>query len=282
MPRVIILGYDGLELTLVERLELRGLMQREYGKVRVPIAGGLEDPSTPIVWTSFITGQPPEVHGIDMPQLWGRMDTVRSRVRRLGPLYRLMRWLRLGKAVRRAVGAKPRFPRREDIRCETIFDVVKPSIAISVPVYNEDLWERYPVGGVAKAREDPEYREWYVRRVRELHEEDVEALFRALERDDWRLLMVHLYITDILGHIYWGTERLAVLYEEMDLLTRRVKERLKPRDVVLIISDHGMGRLGHTKYGFYSLNIRLGLGEPSITDFFGIVKSLVELEEEND
>lgn|GEM_PF-4730436 len=38
MPRVVILGYDGLELTLVERLELRGLMQREYGKVRVPIA----------------------------------------------------------------------------------------------------------------------------------------------------------------------------------------------------------------------------------------------------
>ena len=94
--------------------------------------------------------------------------------------------------------------------------------------------------------------------------------------------MVHLYITDILGHICWGTERLAVLYEEMDLLTRRVKERLRPGDVVLIVSDHGMGRLGHTKYGFYSLNIRLGLGEPSITDFFGIVKSLVELEEEND
>jgi len=91
--------------------------------------------------------------------------------------------------------------------------------------------------------------------------------------------MAHLYITDILGHLYWGTERLAVLYEEMDLLTRRVKERLKPRDVVLIISDHGMGRLGHTKYGFYSLNIRLGLREPSITDFFNIIKSLVKLDE---
>jgi hypothetical protein len=281
MPRVVILGYDGLEITLVERLGLRELMQREHGRVRVPTAGGLEDPSTPIVWTSFITGQPPETHGIDMPQLWGRMDSVRSRVRRLGPLYRLMRRLKVGYAVRRAMGVKSRFPGREDIRCETLFDVVKPSVAVSVPVYNEDLWERYPIRGVVKAREDPAYREWYVRRVRELHEGEVGELLEALERD-WRLLMAHFYITDALGHIYWGTERLATLYEEMALLTRKVREKLTPGDVILIISDHGMDRLGHTRYGFYSLNIRLGLREPSITEFFRIIKAIITMDKEND
>ncbi len=41
------------------------------------------------------------------------------------------------------------------------------------------------------------------------------------------------------------------------------------------------GEAGTYEDGFYSLNIRLGLKESSITDF-GIVKPLVELEEEND
>jgi len=68
-------------------------MQREYGRVKAPISGGLEDPSTPIV-CQLHNRSAPEVHGIDMPQLWGRMDAVRSRVRGLGPLYRSMRWLR--------------------------------------------------------------------------------------------------------------------------------------------------------------------------------------------
>jgi phosphopentomutase len=102
----------------------------------------------------------------------------------------------------------------------------------------------------------------------------VERLFDALN-GEWRLLMIHFHITDLFGHAFWGTEKLATLYEEMDLLTKRVKERLGADDLVLIISDHGMSRLGHTKKGFFSLNMRLGLEKPDIKDFFKIVTGLL-------
>lgn len=279
MTRVCVLGYDGLELSLVEALGLRGLMQREHGSVRVPIAGGIDDPSTPIVWTSFITGQPPSVHGVDMPQVWDSpIDGLRSFLRRHRTLHGIAKRLRLGYRVRERMDVEPKFPSRKNIRCDTIFEVVKPSIAISVPVYNEDLYRSYPVGEVFKARQDPEFRREYEARVRSIFQREVRELHDALE-GEWRVLMVHIHITDLLGHIYWGTEKLALLYEEMDLLTERVKRRLSPRDLVLIISDHGMGRYGHTHYGFYSLSMKLGLRDPEITDFFQIIKAIAEGEE---
>jgi len=271
-----VLGYDGLEPTLVESLGLRGLLQREHGRVRVPIAGGIDDPSTPIVWTSFITGQPPSVHGVDMPMVWDSpVDGLRSFLRKHRTLHGIAKRLRLGYRVRKRTGVEPVFPSRKHIRCDTIFDVVKPSIAISVPVYNEDLHRTYPVGEVFKARQDPEFRREYEARVRSIFQKEVEELFAALDLE-WRILMIHLHVTDLLGHVHWGTERLALLYEEMDLLTRKVKERLGPRDLVLVISDHGMGRHGHTEHGFYSLSMELGLRDPEITDFFPVIRAVAE------
>jgi len=148
---------------------------------------------------------------------------------------------------------------------------------LGVPVYNKDLYSTYPVGDVFKAIQDPDFRREYETKIRQKFSREVEELFEALE-EEWKLLMIHLHITDLLGHVYWGTERLALLYEEIDLLTKRIKERIQPDDLLLIISDHGLDRLGHTKYGFYSLNRRLGLKNPDIKDFFGIIKTLTEQE----
>jgi hypothetical protein len=274
MARVCVLGFDGLEQTLVEELALRNLLQQEHGRVRVPIAGGIDDPSTPIVWTSFITGQSPSIHGVDIPYVWDSpFDKLRRFLRRYPTIHSIAKMLKLGYRIRETVGVEPKFPSRKNIRCETIFDVVRPSVAISVPVYNEDIWGSYPVGEVFKAIQDTEFRREYEKRVRIIFQREVKELFYTLNKE-WKVLMIHIHITDLLGHIYWGTEKLALLYEEIDLLTGKVKHRLRPEDLILIISDHGMGRYGHTPYGFYSLNIELGLEEPSITDFFPIIKAV--------
>lgn len=274
--RVCILGYDGLEYNLVEQLGLRNITQSEYGRVKVPIAGGIDDPSTPIVWTSFITGQPPSVHGVDMAEFWdSSLDGFRSFLRRHRTLHNLAKKFKLGYRVRGNIGIEPKFPSRKNIKCDTLFDIIKPSMPLGIPVYNKDLHGTYPVGDVFKAIQDPNFRREYEARIREIFDREVEELFDAME-EEWKLLMIHLHITDLLGHIYWGTERLAILYEEMDLLTKSVKEKLQKDDLLLIISDHGMGRLGHSKYGFYSLNRRLGLNNPDIIDFFGIIKTLTE------
>lgn len=274
--RVCILAFDGLEYELVERLSLRNLMQREHGKVDVPIVGGIDDPSTPIVWTSFITGQPPSVHGVELPEVWdSRVDGFRSFMRKHRTLHGIAKKLKLGYRIRESLDIEAKFPSRKNIKCDTLFERIKPSIALGVPVYNKDLLAVYPVGEVFKALRDTEFKLEYESRIRDIFEKEVEELFEAL-KDEWRLLMTHFHITDLLGHIYWGTEKIALLYEEMDLLTKRVKEQLHDDDILLVISDHGMGKLGHTKHGFYSINLELGLQEPDITDFFGIIETIID------
>jgi len=273
--RALILAYDGLDHDLVETLSLSSILQREHGRVDVPIVGGIDDPSTPIVWTSFITGEPPEIHGVDMPVMWdNELDGLRSFVRRHRGIHNILKRFKVGHRVREAVGARLSFPSRKNIRVDTFFEVVEPSVALGVPVYNKNLEEIYPIGDVMRARQDPEYLPVFEERVRGIFDEEVETLFDALGRD-WRLLMIHFHITDLFGHAFWGTEKLATLYEEMDLLTKRVKARLREDDLVLIISDHGMSRLGHTKKGFYSFNVKIGLVDPDIKDFFNIVTGLL-------
>ncbi|HEC93052.1 MAG TPA: hypothetical protein ENI51_08700, partial [Candidatus Atribacteria bacterium] len=62
VDKILILGIDALEYDLVERWELRNLMQSEYGKTILPIYPG-EDPNTRIIWPCFITGEMPNKMG---------------------------------------------------------------------------------------------------------------------------------------------------------------------------------------------------------------------------
>jgi predicted AlkP superfamily phosphohydrolase/phosphomutase len=274
--RVCILGYDGLEYKLVNELNLKNLMQVEYGKVNVPIVGGINDPSTPIVWTSFITGQPPEVHGVDMPEFWNnKMDGFRSYIRKHQTIHKIAKKFKIGYQVRRIIDADAKFPSRRNIKCDTLFDIIKPSSPIGVPVFNKNINEIYPIGEVIKARQDKEFRAEFEKRIRALFSQEVNELFKELKKD-WKILMTHFHITDLFGHAFWGTEKLVTLYEEMDNLAKKVKQELSSEDLLLIISDHGMSKLGHTKQGFYSINHKIGLSFPEITDFFGIITSILE------
>ena len=129
--------------------------------------------------------------------------------------------------------------------------MIDPSIPLGIPVFNKNLHEIYPVGDVIKARQDPEYCIYFEKRVRRLFSQEVNNLFLAINKD-WKLLMVHFHITDLFGHAFWGTDKLMTLYEEIDYLTKRFKDKLTKEDLVIIISDHGMSKLGHTKQGFYT------------------------------
>lgn len=65
MHKVVMLGFDGLEYTLVERGPFTNLKQREFGRVDISCCAKKgEHPATPMICTSFITGTTPERHGI--------------------------------------------------------------------------------------------------------------------------------------------------------------------------------------------------------------------------
>jgi hypothetical protein len=105
------------------------------------------------------------------------------------------------------------------------------------------------------------------------HKENRKEFLDAVGKFD--LLMGYFDLADAVGHLSFGVaEKMKAVYEELEDLAAEVKGAT---EFILVISDHGMkavGRYGdHTKRGFYSINHKLGLHLPKITDFYDIVRS---------
>ncbi len=86
--------------------------------------------------------------------------------------------------------------------------------------------------------------------------------------------MGYFNLADSIGHLSFGvSEKMRDIYYDLEKLAKEVKGS---DDFILVISDHGMkavGRYGdHTKNGFYSVNRKLGLSLPKITDFYNSLR----------
>ena len=113
----------------------------------------------------------------------------------------------------------------------------------------------------------------YDKLVWKIHEENKKEFFEAVGEFD--LLIGYFNLADAIGHLSFGIhEKMKKIYEELDSLTMEVKK--SSIDFVLTISDHGMKALGrygdHSDNGFYSINKKLGLSFPKITDFYNLVR----------
>lgn len=110
------------------------------------------------------------------------------------------------------------------------------------------------------------------------HEENKREFFKELGK--FPLLIGYFNLADAIGHLSFGlTEKMATVYEELDKIAEEIKTS---EDIILIISDHGMkavGRYGdHSRNGFYSSNIQLGLNLPEITSFYKIIERIAKNE----
>jgi len=104
------------------------------------------------------------------------------------------------------------------------------------------------------------------------HEENKKEFLGCIGKFD--LVMGYFNLADSIGHLSFGiTEKMKDVYHELEKLAKEVKNS---DDFILVISDHGMkaiGRYGdHTKNGFYSINRKLALDLPEITDFYNLLR----------
>jgi hypothetical protein len=111
------------------------------------------------------------------------------------------------------------------------------------------------------------------------HEENKKYFFDSLGRFD--LVMGYFDLADAVGHLSFGIpEKMKKVYIELEKITHKV--RTSTDDFILVISDHGMktvGRYGdHNRNGFYSINYKLKLNFPKITDFYNIIREVTKNE----
>lgn len=279
LKRVCILALDALEYDLVEEFDLENIKQHEYGKIDISMFKHL---ATPIIWASFITGLPPEKHGLErqaIPQ-WNNffIDTLRrvSIKMQLGRIKGKGKILELLGFEHRAFYEKTLEEFRKS-KLPVLFNVVPNAKALSVPPYQKWIHSETQLL-LKQAIETEEKTSTFEKHVWSIFEQKREKCIKIIQEVDWNLFMTHFMATDLLGHLFAGNStKMFGVYIKAEQLVEDVKSLIGEETLLLIVSDHGMKTFGkgiygeHSDHGFYSSNIPLNLKNPKITDFFHLI-----------
>lgn len=285
--RVLVLALDGLDYKLIQRFKLSILKQKVWGTIN--LRNEFKDILSIIIWTSFITGLPPDEHGVLSP--W-----IISSNRYVNKLFRWLRWhlpavknltyYKIYKMLRR-FGIKLRYVDKECLKkwgLNTIFDYASKPVAINVLGYNakpifEYLDKELPdLSDIGRDVEPLIWKQYY---------ETKSLLLKSLT-DDWDLMMVWINLIDWIQHLYLGNNILKVLkaYFEISKLVSDIKGKLNDNCCLLIVSDHGFqlsnGEPEHSTIAFYSFNINPPYKPKKITDFAKLINELLKVTEFNE
>jgi len=266
--RVCVLAFDGLEYELVVRWKLKHLMQKYYGKHESVVNPEKGKPYTPTCWATFITGRPYEEHHVNTWTRWG--NRIIDRVRYYSPFI----WIKNKRKILMKLGIKPKTRSIPD-NITTIFDVIKPSIALFIPSYNEPLGLRQrALNKINKGINE------YIKAIWELHNYRKREFFKHLTNNEWKLIMCWFDLADLISHAYTPNTKLQLLktYYELNGLAKRVSEQVGSESALLIVSDHGfdLSRGDHSFHGFWSLNVKPPFEPRKITNFYKLIIKLVE------
>ena len=261
MSKVVVLCIDSAEYKLIKKYNLKEFKQKEYGKIEVPISSRFGMPSSPQVWASFIKGE------------WIQDTLYFNEFRNsvLNFFDKKINFIPIRKFAKKFI------KRDKPVKLnDTIFERIKNSKAISVPCYNEYRINeelRKLLGEVlrGKIKEDK-----FIQLIERELKIKKRAVLNALKKN-YNLIVVHIYSLDIIQH-YFGKDVRKILefYKIVSSLISEVKKRIRKDDLLLIISDHGQLNGMHTNYGFYSINKKMNLGTPRISDFFYVIKNWID------
>lgn len=157
---------------------------------------------------------------------------------------------------------------------ETFLKNFKNFKAINIPAFNGDVeFNKLARDNLKRFFNKEITVDEYDKPVFEQHKKIKNNFLKALESKN-ELIFVYFDIIDLIGHLSFGMDsKMRILYKEMDDLAKLVKEKTDGK--ILIISDHGMKAVGmfgdHSDHGFWSVNFKINLKNPKITDFAKII-----------
>ena len=264
--RIFILALDALDARLVEKFRLENLLQTNWGTFSIAeFKETFGKIFTPTIWAAFICG---EIRPIKHWYTYGKVfDAIRDTIPKFfrDKLSDIL-------VVRGHALLKARATDRRDLKVKTIFDQIKPSVAVNIPAFNEDLKLRTMITQSLEKQGLSAFEEviWRV------HEKRVsETLSRLKEESEWKLFMAWFDLADWLGHLHIARRphKFDNAYLNLERWARNLKELTKPC-IFLVVSDHGMEPMlddtgDHSLHGFYSINLKGELGPKRITDFYG-------------
>ena len=250
--KILVIGIDGLEYDLVEKLDLKNLKQENYGKIILPEEFYHKEsnvPYTPIVWTTLVTGLKPFEH--KQYSMWVYKNKFIERIRQP------FGFIKNKRMILEMLGIKPKMIMFKTDKI-TIFDRCSPSLAVNVPAIN--LWNKPNKVIMRDLIQNDKFKMALI--IAKKYAEDViKEFLNEVEKGNYVLGMFYINLLDIAGHLCWYrcTDKLVKYYIWTDGIIKKVLDAV-PHKISLVISDHGMqgasDRISgcHSKHMFWSLN----------------------------
>lgn len=265
--RVMIVGLDGATLDLIRPWaeagylpNFRKLMQEgAWGPLRSTMP-----PLTPVAWSTFMTGMNPGKHGVfdftPRKQDSYESSLVKSSTRQAPSFWQIAS--HAGKRV--TVYNVPLTYPPERVNGLMVSGLMTPPGATDAsypPELQKELEEIVPGSTNGRALTFHQGHEAeYVEGLLKIHDENMAAARYLMHRQPWDLLVTEFQHTDTIGHMMWkymedkgssapGAERDVVAtairkcYEDIDAKLGQLIEEAGQNAFVMVMSDHGHGRL---------------------------------------
>jgi hypothetical protein len=239
--KMLILALDGMDYDLAVKLNLKNILQEQYGKLEVPINKDIGCPSSPEVWASFLCAEHVKKEFIGKNWIF----------RILIPLKRIFPFVSLGfgKKVNDGLTGFPKLGRKTWV---DNFDVKE----IGVPYYSytEEAFEY--TRDFSKDNNLELYRE----RLYNLFLKKSNEVLREVESStNFNIVFAYLHYPDLFNHAWFTKkDKLEDFYLEIDEYVGELKNVLGNTHL-LIISDHGFDftKNEHSNFGFISSNKKM-------------------------
>lgn len=234
---MIILGFDGLEPSLVEKWGLKTLQQSCWGKTDLSEFKLLR---TVALWSSFLTGKNMEDE-IKNANLWDFSLKIEETF--------LSKFLNPATIDVPAISYRQEAHKKERALLKDFFESTdKEKEKQIIENYEKVCWENH---------------------------EKVKVEFFDTLNSKSDLVFGYFALTDTLAHLSFSDEeKMKKAYLEAENITKEAKSK-RPEEKFLIVSDHGMRLTGgfgdHSPEGFFSTNFKTNLDYPKITDFLNLI-----------
>lgn len=268
--RVMILGLDGATLDLIRPWAEAGILptfqqllrQGSYGKLRSTIP-----PVTPTAWSSFITGVNPGKHGI-FDFTGHREDGEGSYIVYSGRRQAPSLWQLASRGGKRVIvyNVPVTYPpeRVNGLMMSGLMTPPNAKDAAFPPELQEELERGVPGHGFfgrhGLFRKGQEVE--FVKELLDHHQKNFEAARYLMHKQPWDLCVVEFQHTDTVGHFLWksmqdggagltgvakeiAANAIRDIYRDVDAKLGTLIEEAGEDTRVLIMSDHGHGRMKH-------------------------------------
>lgn len=294
------LAIDGLEAELVERWRLKTYMQKYHGIHDVTIAVQKGEPLyTPLIWTSFLLGEPSYRYNFTMKEIRIKREAVGYGF--LTPLYKF----RLKILGKRNLGIRNLLTKLGIYNlkkvAESLYNIESLPLNIREKTIVEELrrkgykvWcSEFPgLGDAYSAKIRATFSKYFdvdLKKRKELLEEvykhDLEVLRKttyAVEKYD--CIFSYMVSIDIANHMFYRPKNIKSIiflsryYKKLAIDIEKTIMTKSDSLAILIVSDHGYNpnTHEHSTYGFWSLNVRTSITPKTVLDFKNVIFNLVE------